>query len=66
VSEGPRHVEQTQIPEGWPPQGSITFQDYKMKYRQNTPIVLHGLNIHINAGENVGVVGRTGSGKTII
>ncbi|KAG7261535.1 hypothetical protein CRUP_002600, partial [Coryphaenoides rupestris] len=31
VSEGLRHVEQTQIPEGWPPRGSITFQDYKMK-----------------------------------
>ncbi|KAK0153646.1 Multidrug resistance-associated protein 9 [Merluccius polli] len=64
VSEGPRHVKDAQIPEDWPQNGSITFANYNMRYRENTPIVLKGLQIHIKAGEKVGIVGRTGSGKS--
>uniref|UniRef100_A0A668ALK5 ATP-binding cassette, sub-family C (CFTR/MRP), member 12 n=1 Tax=Myripristis murdjan TaxID=586833 RepID=A0A668ALK5_9TELE len=45
-------------------EGAITFQDYKMRYRKNTPIVLNGLQLHIKAGEKLGIVGRTGSGKS--
>ncbi|CAL8381916.1 unnamed protein product [Arctogadus glacialis] len=63
-SEGPRNVKEAQIPEGWPQSGSINFQNYTMRYRENTPIVLKGLQIHIKAGEKIGIVGRTGSGKS--
>ena len=37
-----------------------------MKYRDNTEIVLKGINLQIYAREKVGIVGRTGSGKSSI
>uniref|UniRef100_A0A8C4GY09 ATP-binding cassette, sub-family C (CFTR/MRP), member 12 n=1 Tax=Dicentrarchus labrax TaxID=13489 RepID=A0A8C4GY09_DICLA len=64
TSEAPRHIKESQISEDWPKSGAITFQDYKMRYRENTPIVLNGLDIFIRAGEKLGIVGRTGSGKS--
>ncbi|XP_068455489.1 ATP-binding cassette sub-family C member 12 [Clinocottus analis] len=63
-SEGPRETTEVKIPENWPKSGRITFQDYTMRYRENTPIVLNGLNFVIRAGEKLGIVGRTGSGKS--
>ncbi|XP_045888265.1 ATP-binding cassette sub-family C member 12 [Micropterus dolomieu] len=63
-SEAPRHIKDAHVPEDWPKSGTITFQDYKMRYRENTPVVLNGLNFTIRAGEKLGIVGRTGSGKS--
>uniref|UniRef100_I3J4R6 ATP-binding cassette sub-family C member 5 n=1 Tax=Oreochromis niloticus TaxID=8128 RepID=I3J4R6_ORENI len=63
-SEAPRHVKEAQIPQDWPSSGGITFKDYKMRYRENTPIVLNGLDFFIHPGEKLGIVGRTGSGKS--
>lgn len=64
VSEGPRRVKDANIPAGWPQEGTITFENYSMRYRDNTPIVLDNLNITIRPGEKLGIVGRTGSGKS--
>uniref|UniRef100_A0A8C1VLS6 ATP-binding cassette, sub-family C (CFTR/MRP), member 12 n=1 Tax=Cyprinus carpio TaxID=7962 RepID=A0A8C1VLS6_CYPCA len=64
VSEGPRSVKDANTSAGWPQEGTITFQKYSMRYRDNTPIVLNNLHINIKPGEKVGIVGRTGSGKS--
>uniref|UniRef100_UPI0037E82233 ATP-binding cassette sub-family C member 12-like isoform X2 n=1 Tax=Semicossyphus pulcher TaxID=241346 RepID=UPI0037E82233 len=64
TSEAPKHIKEAQVPEDWPKSGAITFQGYKMRYRENTPIVLNKVDFLIRAGEKLGIVGRTGSGKS--
>ena len=44
--------------------GAIEFSDYRMSYRAGTPEVLHGVSFAVRGGEKVGIVGRTGSGKS--
>jgi ATP-binding cassette subfamily C (CFTR/MRP) protein 1 len=51
-------------PPSWPARGQIVLNDLKMRYRKDTPLVLHGLSLTIQAGERCAVVGRTGSGKS--
>lgn len=50
----------------WPSKGVIQFKNYSVKYRPETPIVLSDLNFVIHASEKVGIIGRTGSGKSTI
>jgi ABC-type multidrug transport system fused ATPase/permease subunit len=49
---------------GWPWQGQLRFDDVTMRYRDDTSDVLRGVSLDLRPGEMVGVVGRTGSGKS--
>ena len=48
----------------WPESGGFIINNLKMRYRSETPLVLKGLDVRIKGGEHIGVVGRTGSGKS--
>lgn len=56
--------EGVEVPEGWPAQGNIEVEDVQMRYREGLDLVLKGVSVSIKGGEKVGVVGRTGSGKS--
>ncbi|PIL27466.1 ATP-binding cassette transporter [Ganoderma sinense ZZ0214-1] len=51
-------------PPVWPERGAIEFKDVEMSYRQGLPAVLKGVSFQINPGEKIGIVGRTGAGKS--
>jgi len=48
----------------WPSQGAISIQNLCLRYRKGLPLVLNGINCHIKPKEKIGIVGRTGSGKS--
>ncbi|KAJ2865626.1 Multidrug resistance-associated protein 1 [Coemansia erecta] len=50
--------------EQWPSTGKIEFRNFSMKYREDLEHVLKEINLTINPGEKIGIVGRTGAGKT--
>ena len=50
----------------WPSLGKINFINYSAGYRPDSPIVLKNINIEIKPGDKIGIVGRTGSGKSSI
>ncbi|XP_073027940.1 ABC transporter C family member 2-like [Primulina eburnea] len=63
-SEGPAIVEDNRPPPGWPSAGSIRFEAVVLRYRPELPPVLHGISFTISPSDKVGIVGRTGAGKS--
>jgi ABC-type multidrug transport system fused ATPase/permease subunit len=51
-------------PAHWPASGDILVENLSARYSLDGPKVLHDISFHIKSGERVGVVGRTGSGKS--
>lgn len=50
----------------WPAQGAIAFKDYSARYRPELELVLRKFNLDVNPSERVGLVGRTGAGKSSV
>ncbi|QQP32471.1 ATP-binding cassette sub-family C member 1 [Caligus rogercresseyi] len=48
----------------WPGKGEISFKDYSTRYRAELEPVLKNLSLDIEGGEKIGIVGRTGAGKS--
>uniref|UniRef100_A0A1J3HWA7 ABC-type xenobiotic transporter n=6 Tax=Noccaea caerulescens TaxID=107243 RepID=A0A1J3HWA7_NOCCA len=64
--EPPAVVDDRRPPSSWPANGTIYLQDLKIRYRPNAPLVLKGISCTFREGTRVGVVGRTGSGKSTL
>jgi ATP-binding cassette subfamily C (CFTR/MRP) protein 1 len=54
------------VRDSWPEKGEIVFNHVEMRYRAGLPLVLKDLHLHVKAGERIGIVGRTGAGKSSI
>ncbi|KAG1865922.1 ABC protein, partial [Suillus subalutaceus] len=62
--EAPHEIEERKPPAQWPEHGAVEFNDVKMAYRPGLPNVLRGISVKVRGGEKIGVVGRTGAGKS--
>lgn len=52
------------LPAQWPEQGRISFKDFQVRYREGLDLVLDKISFDVKGGEKVGIVGRTGAGKS--
>ncbi|XP_021757602.1 ABC transporter C family member 10-like [Chenopodium quinoa] len=59
-------IQENRPPPNWPDVGKIEFCELKVKYRPNGPLVLQGINCIFEGDSKIGIVGRTGSGKTTL
>lgn len=52
------------VPDQWPNRGEIVFSDLQVRYQECLESVLKGISFRVKSGEKVGIVGRTGAGKS--
>lgn len=65
-SEAPAVIESSRPEKSWPSEGTIEFKGYSTKYKPELDPVLKTINLNIKPKEKVGVVGRTGAGKSTL
>nr|XP_021410687.1 canalicular multispecific organic anion transporter 2 [Lonchura striata domestica] len=63
-TEAPWIIEGKRPPENWPSKGDLEFVNYSVRYRKGLDLVLKDLNLQVHGGEKIGIVGRTGAGKS--
>ncbi|XP_075035856.1 multidrug resistance-associated protein 1-like isoform X1 [Mixophyes fleayi] len=62
--EAPWTIEQTAPESNWPHEGKIEFQNFCLRYREDLDMALKNINVTVQGGEKIGIVGRTGAGKS--
>lgn len=63
-AEGDSKVLQIEPPAQWPVKSTVEFQNVVFSYKPGAPAVLKGLSFSVNNNEKIGIVGRTGAGKS--
>jgi ABC-type multidrug transport system fused ATPase/permease subunit len=63
-SEAPDVIFKNRPNLGWPAHGAVKFENYSTRYREGLDLVLKNISLNIKPHEKVGVVGRTGAGKS--
>ncbi|RHY25244.1 hypothetical protein DYB32_008436, partial [Aphanomyces invadans] len=61
--EGERTNAACDVP-SWPATGQVVFDNVSFRYKPNDPLVLKNVSFNVQGGEKVGIVGRTGAGKS--
>ncbi|CBI37218.3 unnamed protein product, partial [Vitis vinifera] len=64
--EAPPIIENSHPPSSWPENGTIELIDLKVRYKESLPVVLHSVTFKFPGGNKIGIVGRTGSGKSTL
>uniref|UniRef100_A0A4W4HDE0 ABC transporter domain-containing protein n=1 Tax=Electrophorus electricus TaxID=8005 RepID=A0A4W4HDE0_ELEEL len=57
-------LEDSSLSPSWPQAGTIEFRDYGLQYRKGLELALKGISLHVHEREKIGIVGRTGAGKS--
>ncbi|KAI8345227.1 ABC transporter type 1, transmembrane domain-containing protein [Mortierella sp. GBAus27b] len=52
------------LPENWPNEGRVEFKNYSTRYREGLDLVIKNISFTVDPAEKVGIVGRTGAGKS--
>ncbi|KAI5073429.1 hypothetical protein GOP47_0011442 [Adiantum capillus-veneris] len=65
-SEAALTIEGSVPHQDWPQRGNISIRNLKARYQPSMPLVLRGISVDIMGGQKIGVVGRTGSGKSTL
>ncbi|XP_042487871.1 ABC transporter C family member 3-like [Macadamia integrifolia] len=65
-SEPPLLIEENRPGHEWPSQGKIDIIDLQVQYAPHLPFILRGITCTFSGGMNIGIVGRTGSGKSTL
>ncbi|CAH1794382.1 unnamed protein product [Owenia fusiformis] len=63
-NEAPWRKKGKNPPKGWPHNGVVKFNDYSTRYRPGLDLVVKGITADVNPDEKIGIVGRTGAGKS--
>ncbi|KAF9933833.1 Canalicular multispecific organic anion transporter 2 [Linnemannia zychae] len=63
-TEAPMVPSKRRLPENWPEYGKISFNKYSARYREGLDCCLKDITFTVEPQEKVGIVGRTGSGKS--
>jgi ABC-type glutathione transport system ATPase component len=68
--EPPAIIENHRVPAYWPSSSEsnslLVVKDLEVKYAPDLPSVIRGVSFSLNAGERVGILGRTGCGKSTL
>ena len=64
IQPEPGYDMEARPPENWPTEGRLELSDVRLTYYKGGPEVLRGVSFEVNAREKIGIVGRTGAGKS--
>jgi ABC-type multidrug transport system fused ATPase/permease subunit len=66
IDQEPASDDSKKPPAAWPTSGEVVLDGLCAKYAEDGPLVLDSVSVRIKSGEKIGIVGRTGSGKSTL